>query len=122
MKTGRSLKMRHVLLYASIFALSGCGSVKIHDDPWCVDAGKFGAECFYTISNKEFSLDKWEWDQKRVGQICSATDNPGEGFIHLKNAIEKLCANAKCTVEEAEMLRKLTTKINSAMYKSRFKR
>lgn len=85
--------------------LSGCSRVKIHDDLWCVDTGKFGAECFYNISNEEVTLDKWEWDKLRTGQTCSATKEPSLGFLHLRTALEKLCADSrKCTKEQREII------------------
>ncbi len=88
-----------------IFTLSSCATVKLSDDLWCLDAGKFGAECFYTISDGNKSLDKYQWDKLRVGQACSATDEPGRGFMNLKNAIEKLCADSnKCTKEQKKIV------------------
>lgn len=105
--------MRLAILSCFIF-LNACGHVKIHDDPFCADAGRFGAECFYTLSGKQFSLDKFQWDRLRVGQICSATENPGEGYKNLKNAIEKLCADSnRCTPEEIQMLQNIMTWLDS---------
>lgn len=101
--------MNHLKLLLGIlfvFILSSCARVKISDDPWCLDAGKFGAECFYTISDREFSLDKYQWDKLRLGQACSATDEPGRGFMNLKTAIEKLCSDSnRCTKEQKEIVK-----------------
>jgi hypothetical protein len=108
--------MRLVSLSILILAFSGCATVKIHDDPWCADAGKYGAECFYAISKREFSLDKFDWDRLRVGQICSATSAPGEAFKNIRTAIEKLCADSsKCTYEENKVAARLKKRALNAL-------
>lgn len=105
--------MRLAILSCFIF-LSACGSIKIHDDLWCADAGRFGAECFHAISGKEVSLDKFQWDRLRVGQICSATDSPGEGYKNLKAALEKLCADTnRCTPEQVEAIQNISKWLES---------
>lgn len=108
--------MLRALLFASIFALvASCSSVKIYDDPWCLDAGAFGAECFNTLSNKEFSLNKYEWDKRRIGQACTATQKPAEGYLHLKIAITKFCADSgHCTIEQEQMLADVQAKMDAA--------
>ena len=116
--TVRSLKTLLAILFVS--TLSSCARVKISDDPWCADAGKFGAECFYTVSNREFSLDKFQWDKLRVGQICSATQEPGMGFMHLKNALEKLCADSnRCTKEQKEIVKEAIAGANVVQKKAK---
>lgn len=106
--------MRLAILLFSISLLSGCGSVKIHDDLWCADAGRFGAECFHALSGKPVSLDKFQWDKLRVGQICSATDSPGEGYKNLKAALEKLCADTnRCTPEQVEAIQNISKWLES---------
>jgi len=71
-----------------------------------VDAGRFGAECFYTLSNGEKSLDSYEWNRLRIGQTCSATVEPSKGFMNIKNALEKLCAGSnKCTAEQKDIIK-----------------
>jgi hypothetical protein len=111
--------MRHVNLFALILSflhLSNCARVKIYDDPWCADAGKFGAKCFNTISNTEFSLNKYEWDKLRVGQICSATEKPGEGYVHIKVPLEKFCADSRyCSVEDKTKLENVSKKADTAI-------
>jgi len=109
--------------FALIFALllSSCSTVKVFDDPWCVDAGKFGAECFYVVSNNEFSLDKYQWDRLRIGQTCSATSEPSLGWINLRTALEKLCADSnKCSPEQKAIL-KDAVKGAGAIQKKAFK-
>lgn len=112
--------MRHVLLFVSIFALlSSCSRVKIYDDPWCADAGKFGAECFNTISNTEFSINKYEWDKLRTGQICTATESAGEGYAHIKNSLEKLCADSSfCSPEQKAAIEQISRKVDNALAES----
>lgn len=106
--------MRLVVLFALL--LNSCGAVKIADDPWCVDAGKYGAECFNAISNNEFSLNKYEWDKLRVGQVCSATTRPGIGYSNIKTSLEKLCADSRfCTVEQKEVVKSIGAKVERAL-------
>lgn len=117
--TGKNLKKRLEILFVLIFA-SSCAKVQIHDDLWCIDAGKYGAECFNTISNKEKTLNKYEWDKLRVGQVCSATESPGKGYSNIKNAIEKLCADTRfCTAEQKEMIKNIAEKVDSNLKKGK---
>ncbi len=104
------------LSFISTFALvASCAPIKIYDDPWCLDAGAFGAECFNTISNKEFSLNKYEWDKLRLGQACTATQKPAEGYLHFKVAITKACADShRCTVEQQKLLDDISAKFEAA--------
>ena len=118
MKEGH-LEMRLAILLSSIFLLSSCSRVKVYDDVWCADSGKFGAECFYTLSSGEFSLDKYQWDKLRVGQICTGSENRGEGYKHIRQAIEKLCADTnKCTLEEKKAIAEFASKAKRAMIRS----
>jgi hypothetical protein len=111
--------MRLAILFGFIWLLNGCAPIKIYDDPWCADAGVKGAECFNTLSNKEFSIDKYHWDQLRLGQICTATVNPGEGYKHIRAAIEKLCADSnRCTPEQVEEVRGLLQRMDSAQLRA----
>lgn len=107
--------MRLAILLFCIF-LNACGHVKIHDDLWCADAGRLGAECFHAVSGRYVSLDKFQWDKLRVGQICSATDNPGEGYKNLKVALEKLCADTnRCTPEQVGAIQNISIWLDKVM-------
>lgn len=114
--------MLRALLSASILSsllLSGCSRVKIFDDAWCVDAGKYGAKCFNAISNVEYSLNKYQWDKLRVGQACTATERPALGYTHIKTAIEKLCADTSlCTPEQKAAIESVGKKVDQAMTES----
>lgn len=95
--------------------LTGCSKVVIYDDLFCVDAGKFGARCFSNISKQKIELDKFEWDKIRLGQVCTATKKPGEGYSHIKQAIEKLCADsAFCSAEDKRKIEEFDSKVKSA--------
>ncbi len=110
--------MQHARLSAIAICifLSSCSSVKIYDDPWCADAGKYGAECFNTLTDKEFSLNKYEWDKLRVGQICTATKRPGEGYKHVKVPLEKFCADSNmCAKAQEDQLKSVTQKADNAI-------
>ena len=109
----KDLMMRLVLLLS--ITLNSCASVKIYDDVWCVDRGKYGAKCFHQLSDGEFSLDKYEWDQLRVAQICTRTKKRGIAYAHMKNAIEKLCADTnRCTLEQKKFIQDINKKLYRA--------
>ena len=113
----KHLKMLLGRLLSLIFL--GCSSVKIYDEPWCFDAGKYGAECFYTLSDREFTLDKYQWDKLRLGQACSANNEPALGFSRLKTALEKLCADTnRCTPEQVEQIKSFNKRYESAQQKA----
>lgn len=98
-----------------LLTLTSCSRIVVFDDPWCADAGRFGAECFYTLSDKSFSLDKFQWDALRAGQICTATQEPGLGYKHIRAIIEKLCANSnRCTAEEATAVQNFIQRMDAA--------
>lgn len=110
---------RLAILFAFACALSSCAQVKIYDDPWCVDAGKFGAECFNTIGKVEYSLNKYEWDLRRLGQVCTATERPGLGYTHIKTALEQLCADSRfCTAEQKAAIEQISRKVDNAIHES----
>lgn len=98
----------------SLTQLSGCARVVIKDLAWCADAGIHGAECDYIISHKPFSLDKFQWDKLRLGQICSASEIPGESYRNVRDALDKLCADSdRCSVEQKEIVDNLKLKLQS---------
>lgn len=90
-------------------ALSACTHAKIYDDPWCADAGAHGAYCFNTLSKHRYFLNKYQWDKLRPGQICTATEKPGEGYKHIKVPLEQLCANTNlCSPGDQELLKSVS--------------
>lgn len=111
--------MRLLTLFVYIFlagALLSCSTVKIHDDPWCADAGSRGAKCSTALSGRRFSLNKYQWDKLRAGQICTATKNPGEGYRNVKVPLEKLCADTNlCTAQQKEKLEKISQEIEDTL-------
>lgn len=94
--------MRLTLSLSFIFLLSGCANVTIADDPWCADAGIYGARCTTTNTHQHFSLNKYQWDKLRAGQICTATKSPGEGYKNIKVPLEKLCADSNLCSDGAK--------------------
>jgi len=102
----KNLKKQLKILLFTIFVLNGCARVEIKDDPWCADAGIYGAECVYAVSKRDFSLNQFQWNRLRLGQICSATENPGEGYKNIRRAIEQLCSDTdRCSFEQSEAKR-----------------
>lgn len=105
-----------ISLFFTLAALSGCGRIAIKDSYWCADAGKFGAECFKLNSGETKSLDKFQWDRLRVGQICSGTDEPGKAYAEIKAALLKLCANTnRCTFEEQKKINLAVARMDRAI-------
>lgn len=92
--------MRLLILLSFTFVnlLSSCAQVTIADDPWCADAGVYGARCTTTMSHQHFTIDKYHWDKLRAGQVCTATKRPGLGYKNIKVPLEQLCADSNlCT-------------------------
>lgn len=93
--------MKKSWLILSIFILSGCAHVTIHDHEWCGDLGELGASCFHTLTTETRQLDKPTWDAERFGDVCAKA----EAFADLKTAVLKLCKQTKsCTYEEKQRL------------------
>ncbi len=108
--------MRLASLLSITSSLFSCSSVKIYDDDWCADAGKFGASCFSALGNREYDLNKYEWDKRRLGQVCSATVKPGLGYSHIKSALVKLCADTNvCSPEQKAAIEDIGKKIEDAV-------
>ncbi len=110
--------MRPTLLFVftSLALLSSCARVKISDDPWCIDAGARGCYGTTTVSGQRFHLNKYQWDKLRVGQVCTATLRPGEGYKNIKVPLEKLCADSNlCTPEQKAQLAHISALIDGAL-------
>lgn len=96
--------------------LSSCAQVKIHDDPWCVDAGARGCYGTTSLSGQRFHLNKYQWDKLRAGQVCTATQHPGEGYKNIKVPLEKLCADSNlCTASQRAQLSQISALIDQAL-------
>jgi hypothetical protein len=107
--------MRLLILLNFIF-LSSCAQVTIADDPWCADAGIYGARCTTTNSHQHFSLNKYQWDKLRAGQICTATKQPGLGYKNVKVPIEKLCTDSNlCTPGQKADLSAITKDVDGLL-------
>jgi hypothetical protein len=90
--------------------LSACARVEIKDAEVCGDLGPHGAECFHTLSNKERSLNKEEWDAARFGMLCTSA----ESFTNWKTAIMQLCEQSqKCTFEDLRALEEFEAKLHN---------
>jgi hypothetical protein len=91
-------KIHFVILF--VF-LSSCAKVRIKDSQWCGDLGESGAACFNTLSDNYREISKNEWDQKRVGMICTKPQT----FADWKAAIINLCNSTKrCTYSDKRIL------------------
>lgn len=70
--------------------------------------GELGASCFYTHSNNARDLSKTEWDEERVGKVCTEAAT----LANYKTAIQKLCYVTKsCTIEQKKILKQIGTKL-----------
>jgi predicted phage-related endonuclease len=81
---------------------AGCAQVHVKDGEWCGDAGEDGASCFHTLTEETRDVEKKQWDEERLGMLCTRSEN----FANWKTAIEQLCNKMKglCTYETREML------------------
>lgn len=96
--------------------LSACTTIPIADDPWCADAGANGARCTTTLSGQHFSLNKYQWDKLRTGQICTATQQPGLGYKNIKAPLEKLCADSSfCTPDQKADLTGISQEVDGIL-------
>ena len=108
--------MRLILLLSFILSLSGCANVVIQDSTWCADAGAYGARCTTTESNQHFSLNKYQWDKLRAGQICTADKQPGMGYKNIKVSLEKLCADSNlCTQGQRADLSSISKEVDGLL-------
>ncbi len=112
--------MRQLILFVSIslagLLSSGCAHVVIADDEWCADAGAMGARCTTSLSGQQFSLNKYQWDKLRVGQICTATQQPGLGYKNIKVPLEKLCADSNlCTPAQKAQLEWISHEVDGML-------
>lgn len=99
MQLKQSLKL--LLVFSLGLSNAGCTSIKIADAEWCGDGGKFGANCFHTLSDPSRDLTKEQWDAERFGQLCTHPDN----FANWKAAILKLCDETHlCSFEVKEKI------------------
>ena len=96
----------------SVFVLSGatCSRVVIQDHEICGDKGELGASCFRMLSNSKRTLDFYEWEQERFGQLCMKAD----AYANFKAALLKLCESSKrCTWQEVEDIKNLGRKVSA---------
>lgn len=88
-----------VLLSASLFITTATScAIPIRDQEWCADMAQDGASCFHTLTTGSRVLTKQEWDDIRVGQLCTSPTT----FADIKATVEKLChASKNCVYEKA---------------------
>jgi hypothetical protein len=87
--------------------LTAACAVPIHNHEWCADNGD-GANCFHFLTDESRDLSKAEWDDLRVGQVCTMDppDHYGETFADIKATIAKLCTKTPnaCSYEAKKKL------------------
>lgn len=94
---------------------SSCAKIKISDMEVCADGGSLGAFCFTTLSGKEREINKFQWDDERLGMLCMQAKDFGE----LKAAILKFCADKKsrCVMEAVEKVEEIADKADKVSKK-----
>lgn len=106
----RILGIVYVALLA--YAISGCGSIKIHDAEFCGDMGAEGAACFHMLSDDSRNLTKEEWDAERFGQVCTDPQN----YADLKAVLLKFCnSTKKCTYDVKKKIMEFDQKLEAVM-------
>lgn len=97
MKKKKNLKKLFGILFA--LGLFSCAKVPIKNHEFCGDMGVFGAYCFFNLSDEEREISKQDWDNYRLGMICTSS----ESYADLKSTITKLCRETnRCKKEEIE--------------------
>lgn len=103
-----TILMRLTLLSVAVVVCScaNMGSipeVKVYNEPYCAIAGKFGARCFETLTNRRFNYTKEQWDEKSIGWVAV----PSESFTRNTSTLEQFCAYTKrCTYQEVQEFKK----------------
>jgi len=96
----------------SLFVISGCGSINIHDAEFCGDMGAEGAACFHMLSSDTRNLTKDEWDAERFGQVCTDPQN----YADLKAVLLKFCnSTKKCTYDVKKKIMEFDQKLEAVM-------
>jgi hypothetical protein len=94
-------KQKSVFVLLFVFLLNSCAKVPIKNSEWCGDLGSEGASCFNTLNDNSRDISKEEWDQERIGMICTKPQT----FQELQSAILKLCkASKRCTYENKKII------------------
>lgn len=115
MRPSKSLTTLSLLLaVAVVCSCANMGSIpeaKVYNEPYCAIAGKFGARCFETLTDRRKNYTKAEWDEVSIGWIAV----PSQSFHRNTTTLEQFCAYTKrCTYEEVqEFKRQILPKINS---------
>jgi predicted small secreted protein len=96
-----------VILFA--FLLSSCAQVQIKNSEWCGDLGEYGASCFNTLNEDGRDIQKDQWDEERLGMICTKADT----FADLQASIIKLCkATNRCSFDKKKIIIHFMNNIN----------
>lgn len=97
-----------------LIILSSCARVKITDREFCADMGPDGASCFTTLTGTEREINPNDWEDYRLGMICSKADT----FAEWKKAIAKLCRySRRCTFETKKKINRFGQNIEEVKVK-----
>lgn len=89
------------------YLCASCTRVQINDSTWYADKGPFGATQIHTLSSGLVSLSKADWDQKRLGMVCTDVQT----FADIKKDIETLCSYTTC---DYQMINSFFDRVGSA--------
>jgi len=93
-----------------------CANVPIPNQEWCGDMGSLGATCFKTLTPDKRDIPKTQWDNERIGEVCTTLDNFGQ----VKAIIEKLCNDTQlCTYEQKILLENFFINIQKVQAQSK---
>lgn len=94
-----------IVLSIATSSLIGCatsgGSVVVKDKEVCGDLAEDGAYCRHTLTEKKRRLNKKQWDDIRVGWLCTNST----GFNDTETAIEQFCLQVRCDYQTQEQVR-----------------
>lgn len=98
-----------MLCIGSLIAISSACTTqqfKVYDKEVCGDLGQDGAACAHTYIDKKRDLTKKQWDEIRIGWLCSNS----EGFNDTETLVEQVCQVVSCDYQTRENVKKVVAK------------
>tara|TARA_R110000868_G_scaffold291143_1_gene551532 strand:+ start:226 stop:594 length:369 start_codon:yes stop_codon:yes gene_type:complete len=87
-----------------------CSQVQIKDSEWFGNLPDGSAIAFHFLTPENRELSREQWDQERVGMVCTKSDNFGDW----KAALEKLCrVSGKCSYQTKKKISQFIYRMNS---------
>lgn len=120
----KTLRMLCKLLTAlSIGTSLSCAKIKVYDKEVCADLTgvdskmgfTYGAHCAHTLTNVTRDIPKAQWDQERVGWLCTNST----GFNDTENTIDQFCQLYGCDYETRAQLQAALNRLRRIVRRAR---